>query len=254
MRITPDEVAAYYRQAIWAGQYRSGDQLPRAIDAAEELNADRKTVLDAYRRLADEGLVEVRRRAGTVVIYQAPMRFLGAERYSRSRRARGVPAFAADREASGQSWQRTDQSPTVRRVPATADVAEALGLEVGAEVVERARLVRDASGKPTQQLTSWYRVGDVEGTAIESSTVGTAGSGGGYSVLDEKGIGPTQVTEELWPRMPLPAEVELLELPSNVPVVDFTRWARHDDHVVEYARGLYVGPRFRWSYTTPIPD
>jgi GntR family transcriptional regulator len=59
------------------------------------------------------------------VSYQAPMRWLGAERYSRSRRARGVPAFAADREASGQAWNRTDQTPTVRRVPASAEVAEA---------------------------------------------------------------------------------------------------------------------------------
>jgi DNA-binding GntR family transcriptional regulator len=54
--------------------------------------------------------------------------------------------------------------------------------------------------------------------------------------------------------MPLPDEAALLELPGSVPVVDFTRWARHDDYVVEYARGLYVGPRFRWIYTTHIPD
>ena len=106
---------------------------------------------------------------------------------------------------------------------------------------------------PTTSLTSWYRVSDVEGTAIETETT-TASSGGGFSVLDDKGIGPTEVDEELWPRMPLPAEAALLELPGSVPVVDFTRWARHGDYVVEYARGLYVAPRFKWRYTTPIPD
>ncbi|MFI0453724.1 GntR family transcriptional regulator [Actinomadura sp. 6N118] len=254
MRITAEELAAHYRQAIWAGQYAVGEPLPRAVDAAQEFDADRKTVLDAYKQLADEGLVEVKRRAGTVVTYQAPMRWLGAERYSRSLRARGVPAFAADREASGETWRRTDQTPTVRRTAATAEIADALGLEAGAEVIERARLVRDADGRPTTWLTSWYRISDVEGTEIETSTTGTAGSGGGYSVLDQKGIGPTEVTEELWPRMPSPAERELLELPGSIPVVDFTRRARHGTYVVEYARGLYVGPRFRWTYTTPIPD
>lgn len=254
MRITPDEIAAYYRQAIWGGQYTTGAPLPRAVDVAEQFDADRKTVLEAYRQLASEGLVEVKRRAGTVVIYKAPMRWLGAERYSRSLRARGVPAFAADREASGQSWRRTDQTPTVQRVPATAEVAAALSVPIGTDVIERARLVRDSDGRPTQSLTSWYRVSDVAGTTIETSTEGTAGSGGGYSVLDDLGLGPTEVTEDLWPRMPLPAEAALLELPGSVPIVDFTRWARHGDHVVEYARGLYVGPRFRWSYTTAIPD
>ncbi|WP_068929338.1 GntR family transcriptional regulator [Planobispora rosea] len=254
MRVTAEEIAGYYRQAIWGGQYVAGDVLPRAVDVATQLDADRKTVLDAYKSLAEEGLVEVKRRLGTVVTYQTPMRRLGAERYARSRRARGIVAFAADREASGQSWQRTDQTPTVRRVPASPEVAEAFQLPAGTEVIERARLVRDAEGRPTQSLTSWYRVNDVAGTEIETSTVGTAGSGGGYSVLDELGIGPTEVTEELWNRMPLPNEAALLELPGSVPITELTRWARHNDYLVEYARGLYVGPRFRWSYTIPIPD
>jgi GntR family transcriptional regulator len=254
MRITSDEVAAQYRQAIWAGQYAFGDLLPRALTVADDLDADRKTVLDAYRQLAEEGLVEVRRRRGTVVIHRAAMRRLGAERYARSRRARGVVAFAADREASGQPWQRTDQTPMVRRTPASPQVAAALLLPPGEEVIERARLVRDADGRPTQSLTSWYRVADVAGSPIETSTTGTAGGGGGFSVLDKLGIGPTDVSEELWPRMPTPAEATLLELPGSVPVVEFARWTRHHSYLVEYAQGLYVGPRFRWSYNFAIPD
>ena len=254
MRVASEDVAAQYRQAIWAGQYRRGDVLPRAVDAAEQLGADRKTVLDAYRQLADEGLVEVRRRAGTVVTYQAPMRRLGAGRYARSLRNRGVVAFMADREASGETYQRTDQTPTVRRVPATPEVAAALLIPLDTEVIERARLVRDSEGRPTQSLTSWYRVSDVAGSPIETSTVGTAGKGGGYSTLDELGIGPTDITEEVLCRMPTPDEAALLELPAAVPVADLTRYALHHYYVVEYARGIYVGPRFRWSSTFPIPD
>jgi GntR family transcriptional regulator len=254
VRIAAEDIAAQYRQAIWAGQYRHGDVLPRANDVAEDLGADRKTVLDAYRQLADEGLVEVRRRVGTVVTHRTPMRRMGAERYARHLRARGVVAFMADREAAGEPYQRTDQTPMVRRVPATADVAAALLLPLGAMVIERARLVRDSSGRPTQSLTSWYRVDDVAGSPIETSSVGTAGSGGGYSTLDALGIGPTEITEEVLARMPTPDEAALLELPGAVPITDLTRYARHDDYLVEYARGLYVGPRFSWSYTFPVPD
>lgn len=254
MRVAAEEIAALYRQAIWAGQYDRGDVLPRAVDVAAELSADRKTVLDAYRLLAEEGLVEVRRRVGTIVIHQAPMRRMGAERYARGLRQRGVVAFMADRIAAGEPYKRTDQTPTVRRVAAAADVAAALLLPVGTEVIERARLVRDSAGRPTQSLTSWYRVCDAGGSAIETSTVGTAGAGGGYSALDERGIGPTSITEDLLCRMPTPDEAALLELPGAVPVADLTRYARHHSYLVEYAHGLYVGPRFRWSYDIQVPE
>lgn len=254
MRTGPAEIAAHFRQAIWAGEYQHDDVLPRNVDVAQRFGVDRKTVLDAYKQLAAEGMVEVRRRRGTVVIYQAPMRRFGAERYSRSLRRRGVVAFAADREASGESWRRTDQTPTVRRAPAPPDVAAALLVPLGAEVIERARLVRDSGGHPTQTLTSWYRTADVAGSPIETSHVGTAGAGGGYSALDDLGIGPTDITEELWCRLPTPEESEQLELPPAVPVVELTRWARHHSYLVEYARGVYVGPRFRWTYDFPVPD
>jgi DNA-binding GntR family transcriptional regulator len=72
--------------------------------------------------------------------------------------------------------------------------------------------------------------------------------------LDERGIGPKDIEEEIWPRMPRPDEAKLLELPGSVPVADFTRKAFHGDKVVEYARGLYVGPRFRWKYKFEVPD
>ncbi len=50
---------------------------------------------------------------------------------------------------------------------ADADIAEALGLEVGDPVYERARLVKEAN-VPTHTLTSYYRPEDVE--ALRSST------------------------------------------------------------------------------------
>jgi GntR family transcriptional regulator len=254
VRITPEEVAAYFRQDIWGERYQHGDKLPRAVDVAAQLGADRKTVLDGYRILAEEGLVEVKRRSGTVVTYRLPLKRMGAERYSRTNRSRGVVAFAADREASGETWKRTDQTPTVRRVPATEEIAEALDIPIGTEVIERGRLVRDSDGRPTQVLTSWYRVEDVAGSPIETSLSGTAGSGGGYSALDDLGIGPTDIEEDIWPRMPLPHEIEQLELPRAVPVAELTRHAYHGDKVVEYAKGLYVGPRFRWKYKFEMPD
>jgi GntR family transcriptional regulator len=71
-------------------------------------------------------------RKGTVVRDRPPIKRLGTDRYAKSKWKFGLVAFAADREASGQTWKRDDQTNTVRELLADKDVAEALGVESGA--------------------------------------------------------------------------------------------------------------------------
>jgi hypothetical protein len=71
-------------------------------------------------------------RKGTVVRDRPPIKRLGTDRYAKSKWKFGLVAFAADREASGQTWKRDDQTNTVRELFADKDVAEALGVESGA--------------------------------------------------------------------------------------------------------------------------
>lgn len=195
-----DEIAEFYRQDIWGGQYAHGDVLPRVLDVAATFNADRKVVLAAYRSLADEGLVEVRRRAGTVVIFDGSLLEAGGPEDER---------------------RRLDTSPTnTCLMSAPAEVAEALNVPNGTEVIERMWLICDAQGRAIQSLTSWSRT--------------------------DAATGPREVEVSGWPRKPLPAEAETLGIPRAVPVVDVTKLVTADEQVVEYVRGLYVGPRFHW--------
>jgi GntR family transcriptional regulator len=53
--------------AVTAGLARRGDRLPSAREVAAELDADPRLVLAAYRILAREGLVSIRRRSGIYV-------------------------------------------------------------------------------------------------------------------------------------------------------------------------------------------
>jgi GntR family transcriptional regulator len=103
----------------------------------------------------------------------------------------------------------------VARVEADADIAEAFGIDIGDEVYERARLVKDAGGKPTHTLTSYYRPEDAEGTPLLDPTPGPAGRGGGFAVLTMQGLEPDAMTETFYGRMPTPAEIESLELPAG---------------------------------------
>lgn len=249
-------MASALRDAISGGDYPPGSTLPKQDQLALDYGVNVKTVRNAVALLAAEGLVTPVRRRGTVVRERPPMRRLGAERYAKSKwKFADVVASIADREASGQTWKRTDQTQTVARVPADADIAAALDLEPGDTVVERARVVHDSEGVPTHTLASYYRPTDVEGTPITDPTPGPAGPGGGFAVLTMQGLEPDTITETFRARMPTPQEIQDLQLPTGEPVIDLQRITRTtDDRVVEFARGVHAASRFSWTYTFKVPD
>jgi len=63
-----DWLARRLRQAIADGQLAMGSRLPPTRVLAAELRVSRGVVTEAYRRLAEDGHVEGRRRGGTVVV------------------------------------------------------------------------------------------------------------------------------------------------------------------------------------------
>jgi DNA-binding GntR family transcriptional regulator len=61
-------VAKLLLHRIRSGKYAIGEVLPREIDLAEELKVSRNTVREAMRVLAADGLVQRRKRIGTIVV------------------------------------------------------------------------------------------------------------------------------------------------------------------------------------------
>ncbi|NIH88262.1 GntR family transcriptional regulator [Amycolatopsis granulosa] len=248
------EVAAALREAIQRGDYPPESTLPKQNEIAQEFGVNVNTVRKAVGLLEAEGLVTPVRRKGTVVRPRPPMRRLGVERYAKSKWKFGLVAFAADREASGQSWKREDQTNHVDKVPATAQVAEALGVDVDSPVYARARLVKQ-DGRPTHTLTSFYRPEHVENTPIVDPKPGTATPGGGFAVLTLQGLEPDHMTETFHARMPTPDESAELELPAGEPVVVLHRTTyTADDVAIEFAEGIHAASRFAWTYSFTIPD
>lgn len=62
-----EQIAGCVRRAVVDAQLVIGEQLPPAAELAEALGVDRNTVLAAYRRLRDDGVLEFRRGRGARV-------------------------------------------------------------------------------------------------------------------------------------------------------------------------------------------
>lgn len=77
---TTREIADRLRERILAGVYAGrldpGDRLPSIRELSDQLEADHRTVANAYRELAGQGLVEIRPRSG---VYVAPIDRIGRE-------------------------------------------------------------------------------------------------------------------------------------------------------------------------------
>lgn len=64
-----DQIVTCIRKGITTGQLSVGDQLPPAAELGEALSVDRNTVLAAYHRLRDDGVLEFRRGRGVRVAH-----------------------------------------------------------------------------------------------------------------------------------------------------------------------------------------
>ncbi|MFJ5834723.1 GntR family transcriptional regulator [Streptomyces sp. NPDC093089] len=249
------ELADKLAEEIRRGEYAPGQRLPQIRDLVDAGEGSKATVNAAYKALEAEGLVTSTRGHGTVVRQQVPLKRLGIARYDKAKWRDGDEvAFIADRVASGRAYRRNEQTQTVNLVEAPPAVAAAHGLETGAPVYARARLVKEGD-QPTHTLTSYYRPEHVEGTRLVDPTPGPAGRGGGYRVLYDAGYEIDHMKEALFARTPTADEVKFLQLPPGEAVVELHRTTyTADGTVVEFAIGIHAASRFAWEYDFKVPD
>src|ERR1700733_6179278 len=126
-------VAAYARIAedlrgkITSRDIKPGGQLPSELELRDQYQASRNTVLDAIKKLKDEGLVETRPGQGwfarvRIVPFVNSIDWADGTAVEQARARGRVPRAAP---------------PTVNVQPAPADMAERLRLTVGTEMIVR---------------------------------------------------------------------------------------------------------------------
>jgi DNA-binding GntR family transcriptional regulator len=211
------DIATTLREEIVRGVYPPDSTIPKETALMARHRVGRETIRRAIAQLVAEGLVEPVRRRGTVVRNRPARR-----RITRSRQVyRDEIGYFFDHTAQG--W-RPLQTPTVSRGPVPYDVASLLGVEPGAEVTIRDRVMGDPDTQQVKQLATSYIPVEIV-TQFPILGQANTGPGGIYDRLEEGGQGPIEWREAISARMPTPTEARLMRLPAGVPVLRIVRLA-----------------------------
>jgi GntR family transcriptional regulator len=208
-------VASALRKDIRAGRYSPGDALPSERELRERFGVSGGTIRGALAMLRAEGLVTSHQGRG-VFVTEAP----SLRRWSTDI-AEGRGFYTMLDRLGKEPATRT----TVTRGPASEEVAEWLGVEVGEEVVIRARILRTEGDPPTGQAISYFPTWVVEAAPkLADPNVS------GLPVWLRDAFGPTYSEDLVDARMPTPEERERLEIPEGVPVLIIKGTTRDQQH------------------------
>ncbi|MFI0742385.1 GntR family transcriptional regulator [Streptomyces sp. NPDC021100] len=243
MPVSYRDIAADLRMQISEGRYAPGDKLPLLTELQKTYGASYQTVRSAIDLLKQEGMVEAIRRRGTIVRERPDKR-----RITRSRQVfRDEIGYYFDQAA--QSWVPV-KPPTVAWGTVPIDLAGAMDLSVGSEVLIRDRVMGDPDTREPLQISTSYLPAELaRGTRLAEPDTGP---GGIYDRLEEMGHLPLSWSESVSSRMPTPDESQTLKLSKGVPVLRITRTTTSPSgQVVEVNDSRVSAELFEVGYDVP---
>ena len=228
------QIADLLRAEILEGRLRPGDKLPSERKLSEEYEVSAVTARLAINQLRSEGLATSQVGRGVFVAEKGPPRRLSDEIL------RGVAFYRSVNRLGLQASVAT----SVSRAPASEEVAEALEVPEGSEVVVHERLGSAEGGPPIFLATNYFPLFVVEAVPqlAEASTSGlTKWLGEAYGDLYGEDL--------IDSRMPTPEERERLEIPENTPVTVIKGLNRDSQHrPLHYIEKVTVAGRTQYGY------
>ncbi|MEU6726107.1 GntR family transcriptional regulator [Nonomuraea wenchangensis] len=227
------QVAEQIAHAIQAGELAPGAWLRNEIELAGQLGLSRPTVGRAIQYLVDKGLVVRKRGVGTQVAH------------SQVKRAVELTSLYDDLRRAGQ--EPSTKVLSIGTVAAEDDVAVALGIAPGADVVRLER-IRYARGEPLALLRNWLPLrpqsppAGVSAEALEEH--------GLYELLRSGGVRMRVANQRISARAASQAEAALLGERPSCPLLTLVRTAYDDQGGgVEHGAHLYRASHYSLEVT-----
>ncbi|SHH64911.1 GntR family transcriptional regulator [Streptomyces sp. 3214.6] len=222
------QLAQQLEAAIEHGALAPGNLLGNEIDLSTRLGLSRPTVRQAIQSLVDKGLLVRRRGVGTQVVH------------SQVKRPLELSSLYDDLQAAGQG--PTTHVVRNERVPATADVAAALGIAEGSEVTLLERL-RATHGEPVAFLCNYLPPAllDLDTERLEAT--------GLYRLLRSAGITLHSARQTIGARSATAEEAALLTEKEGAALLTMQRTAYDDTgRPVEYGTHIYRASRYAFDF------
>ncbi len=202
-----EQVAAELRLRILQGRYPSDQQIPSMPELAREFSKAQATIQGAIAMLKDEGYLVSKMGKGVFVREKKPF-VVTAAAY--------IPP-----EPKRFSYEILD----VAEVVPPPIVADAFGMAHDGVAILRHRLMR-YNGDPVEESWSYYPATLARGTALARTGKIT---GGAPRVLADAGFPQRRLVDRMSIRPPVTSEVELLEIPKGISVLQQFRVIYSDD-------------------------
>jgi GntR family transcriptional regulator len=222
------QLAQQLEAAIERGALAPGDLLGNEVDLSVRLGLSRPTVRQAIQSLVDKGLLVRRRGVGTQVVH------------SRVRRPLELSSLYDDLEAAGQN--PATQVLRNEVVPASCEVAAALGVPEGSEVAVLERL-RRTHGRPVALLRNHLPPSllPLDTARLEST--------GLYRMMRSAGITLHSAHQTVGARAATREEAVRLEETEGAALLTMERTAYDDGgRVVEYGSHVYPASRYTFDF------
>lgn len=223
------QFAQQLQKLIETGVLPPGTRLSNEVALADQFGLSRPTMRQAMQHLVDKGLLARKRGVGTQVV---------------TNRIRRQIEFTSlyDDLAREERRPRTEVL-SIATVPADADVAAALRLDEGAEVLAMERL-RFADDEPIALMRNHLPVGLIE---LTSESLVEAGL---YQLLRQSGIGLSTARQSIGARRATAAEAELLDEGRGATLLTMNRTAYDaSGKPVEYGAHVYRASRYSFEMT-----
>ncbi|MFF8871861.1 GntR family transcriptional regulator [Streptomyces massasporeus] len=222
------QLAQQLEAAIEHGVLAPGNLLGNEVDLSVRLGLSRPTVRQAIQSLVDKGLLVRRRGVGTQVVH------------SQVKRPLELSSLYDDLETAGQA----PTTAVVRNevVPASCEVAAALGVPEGEEVTVLDRL-RRTHGRPVALLRNHLPVSllDLDGARLEST--------GLYRMMRQAGITLHSARQTIGARAATAQEAARLDEREGAALLTMQRTAYDDTgRPVEYGTHIYRASLYTFDF------